>query len=274
MPRPPRAACAALCAVLCAALAAGPLASGCSDSRPALLLTGDAGDGLAVNSAALMVDTPASLALQGALALMDPSFPPVGGGPTVRGSGTATSGQVDVDFGSLYSGGVEVSGVVLRGLAQGTFTRSGQTATVTVTFPTLTGSNDALGASTISGTIAFALTLGTGTATGSMTGQASVVCGEAITYTPNAQASVTVSAGAATFALGGTARSLHSNRGDWTVAFGNLQAALTPTRFVSAGSVQLTRTSPSPAVTVTLVFTAPDRGTVTANGSTSDFDLR
>lgn len=262
-----------LLACLLVLLASSPLASGCGSSRRgATLLTGTAGDGLAVHSGALIVNTATSLAIQAALAAMaTPTFPPVQGGPTVRVSGTATNGSVELDFGSSFSSGVSISGVRMRGTVEAAFNRSGNSATITVTYPTYTGATDELGDAEVGGTLTFTTTLGSSTATGPLTGQVSLIAAEAITYTPNETASVTVQSGVTTFQLSGSATSVHSVRGTWTLSFGNLQSQLAPLQFVFPGTVSVVQGSTS----VTLTFTSQDQGNLQVNGgSTQSFDLR
>lgn len=258
---------------LLALLVATPLSSGCGSSRRgATLLTGTGGDGLAVHSGALIVNTPASLAIQAALAAMDTTtFPAVQSGPTVRVSGTTTNGTVELDFGSSFSSGVSISGVRMRGTVEAAFNRSGNSASITVTFPTYTGATDELGDAEVGGTLTFTTTLGTNVASGPLTGQASLIAAEAITYTPNETASVTVQGGITTFQLSGSATSVHSVRGTWTLSFGNLQSQLVPQQFVFPGTVSVVRGSDS----VTLSFTSQDQGNLQINGgSTQSFDLR
>lgn len=256
---------------LALALLAAAHAQGCSSSsRPATLLTGTAGDGLAVNKGALVVNLPASLAIQAALAAMDtPRFPPVNAGPTVRVSGTPTNGTVDLDFGT--SSRVTISGVAMRGVVQAAFNRTGSSASITVTFPTYFGASDELADAEVGGTLTYTTTLGTSSVTGPLTGQASLSAAEFITYTPNATATVTVASGVTTFQLAGSATSVNSVRGTWTLSFGNLQSQLDPQQFVFPGTVSLVNRGD----TVALTFTAQDQGTVRVNnGSTESFDLR
>lgn len=244
---------------------------GSSGSRPPR--TGFAQDGVAVSSGARIVDGTTLLALQAALALMEPTFPPVGTGATIRSQGTATQGSVDLDFGSGTSSGVDVFATRLRGVVAASYTRSGANATVTITFPSLSASTTDLGGTSVSGTITFQGTVGSGSATGSVTGLASVFSGEIADYAPAWTATLTSSGGTVTATQSGAGTSRNTVRGSWTLSFVGLTWQLAPGRALFPGTITLTRSGST--ATVTMVFDGPQRGRVSdsAAGTNERFEL-
>jgi hypothetical protein len=243
----------------------GLAAAGCGGSS-SKGLTGnfDADNGLAVHATVVAAEATSELALQAALARMDPAWQPVAG-PTGSTSGTATNGQVTLDFGSAFSSGTDVDGATLRGSLTATYARSGSSATVSVSFSSLTITTNQLGQADVTGGLTMTVTFNGTTANGTITGAVTTSSpSEQATVTPNVTYSLPGGA-TATVVQNGTLGYTGSARGSWTVALGNLTAQANPApRTINSGSVTLARTSGS-AVTVSLVFAGPNQGTVTTS---------
>lgn len=252
-------------------------AAGCNDfsGNPFFL---DAGDvGLAAYSPAVVAHSAAQMALQASMAAMEPgTFSPVQGTrPNVSYSGTSTNGSVTIDFGSSNTSGTEISDATLRGELQATFVRSGNNATVTVTFLTLVAQTESLGTVTVDGSLTYACTINGGTVTGTIS--ASVDVDSSIDFSTFSASSLSFTlSSSGTNVLSGSSRVQSTARGDWSLSDSNVTYGVDPpqSRVVSSGTAVVTRNSGS-ALSVSLLFTGPNVGTLTVSpgGDTRAFDL-
>lgn len=250
--------------------------AGCNDSSGDFFF--DAGDvGLAAHSPAVVAHSAGEMALQASMAIMQPgSFTAVQGTrPSVSASGTATNGSVVLDFGSSQTSGTVINDATLRGQVQATFVRNGNSATVTVTYTTLTARTDHLGDTSVSGTLTYACTINGGTVTGTITASVTVDGSpDRSTFTSTALSFTLSSTGSNVISGSSTVSS--TVRGDWTVSYANVTYTVDPplSRVVSSGSAVVTRNT-GQALSVSLLFTGPNVGTLTVSpgGSTRSFDL-
>lgn len=254
-------------AAVALALSAGLLAQACSGSRRGFFGDPDVQDAMTVYAATRAIDAAAALAVEAALARMDPAFPGLTPRPNVSASGTSTQGDVRLDLGSASSSGTPFAGVTLRGEVTATYARSANQATVAIALGALTAEADDLRFADVGGSLSATVTFSGASATVVVTGQATLATNEVIVVTPNVTFGVTA-AGAAATAVSSNQHTVSSGlRGQWTVALGTLSSQVEPQpRTTNTGTVGLTRTS-GRGVTVTLIFTAPDRGTLTVSTS-------
>lgn len=255
----------------------GLAASGCNGSSGSLYFQ-DLGDvGLAAHSPAVVAHSAAQMALQASMAFMEPgTFAPVQGTrPNVVNSGTSTNGSVLVDFGSSNTSGTEISDATLRGEIQATFVRSGNSATVTVTFLTLVAQTESLGTVIVDGSLTYACTINGATVTGTISASVDVdSSADFSTYSANTLGFTLSSSG--TNVLSGSSTVQSTARGNWSLSFSNVTYGVDPptARVVSSGTAVVTRNTGS-ALSVSLLFTGPNVGTLTMSpgGDTRSFDL-
>ncbi|MCO5165536.1 MAG: hypothetical protein M9894_04090 [Planctomycetes bacterium] len=252
----------------------GAALEGCGDSRRRGLLFDRADDAIAANSPAIVGHAAGQLALQAALAAMEPgTFTTPQARPHVQTSGTATNGTVVLDFGDLGTSGARVNEATLRGLVVATYARSGAAATVTVSFQTLLASTAHLGLVDVFGTLTYACTISGSTCAGVVSGAVTTDGGFDTTTVQTSSVSFTLSAGS--MVLAGTSVVTSTARGAWTITYAGLTSATDPpaARFISTGTAVITRASGSLAVS--LLFTGPNQGTLTLSpgGGTRSFKL-
>lgn len=262
---------------LLAVALAGLASAGCNDTSSGIFFF-DAGDvGLAAHSPAVVAHSAAQMALKASLAIMEPgSFQPVQGTrPNISASGTATNGSVTVDFGSSQTSGTEISDATLRGEVQATFVRSGNSATVTVTYTTLVATTEHLGTVVVDGSLTYACTINGGTVTGTISSSVDVDSSRDFSRFTSTSLSFTLSS-AGSNVISGSSNVQSTARGDWTISYANVTYTVDPqqARVVSSGSAVVTRNTGS-ALSVSLLFTGPNVGTLTVSpgGSTRSFDL-
>jgi len=218
--------------------------------------------------------TPATVALQATLAAIDSAFPALGAPPTVTRTGTAMSGTVTVDFG----GGTVVNAATVSGAVSVTYDRAGNSATFSLSFVDVLVTTSANGALAVDGSLTSSVTLGgAGTASGTLDGSLSVAStgasGQSDAVSVTFDLSWTASGGA--LVLSGRTTSSGTRHGSWTIDLASLTFALAaPPRAISAGTISLLRQAGAP-VTVTIVFTGPNTGTITTTppGTTTAFSL-
>lgn len=255
----------------------GAGAVGCNGSGGDVFFFDVADVGLAAHSPAVVAHSSGQMALQAALAAMEPgAFPGIQGTrPNVSYSGTATNGSVVLDFGSSGTSGTEISDVTLRGELQATYVRNGANATVTVTYTTLVARTDHLGSVLVDGTITYGCTISGTTVTGTITASVDTDSSSDLSTFTSTSLSFTLSA-AGTNVVSGSSSVQSTARGTWTLTHSNVTFGIDPptSRVISSGSAVVTRTSGS-ALGVSLLFTGPDSGTLTVSpgGSTRSFEL-
>lgn len=256
------------------ALGVGAVIAGCGHHRSDPLF-GDAGDeGLAANSPTVVALAAGDLALLASLAVMDAPNHAIGPRPNVTVSGTSTSGQVRLEFGSTSDTGNEVAEVDLRERVDATFTRSGASGTVNVSFPTLFARTDHLGTVDVTGSMVYTCNFSGTTCTGTIVVDVTTSNSFDIS-TVSGTINYTITGGVIRH-TSGTLSTDSTDRGDWTSSLSNVDLDLsTPAfRFIDSGTIGLTRTTGS-ALGVSLLFTSPNRGTltITPGSTTRSFDL-
>lgn len=255
----------------------GLAAEGCGGSRRRGLFFDVGDEAIAANSPALIGHAAGKLALQAALAAMEPgSYAAPQARPHVQTSGTATNGTVVLDFGDFGTSGTRVDEATLRGLVVATYVRNGAAATVSVSFQTLVASTTHLGLVDVFGTLTYACTISGPTCTGAVSGSVTTDDGFDVSTAQTSGVTFTLSGTPGTLVLSGTTFVASSARGAWTITYVGLTSAVDPpsARFISAGTAVITRTSGS-ALSVSLLFTGPNQGTLTLSpgGGTRSFKL-
>lgn len=215
-----------------------------------------------------------SLALEATLNQIDPTnFAPLSGPPAVTAVGDATSGTVTIDFGT----GTEVNNATVSGTVVGTYSVSGNSVTVTVTFSSLTANTSKAGSMAIDGSLTLTATLnGTSNISGAFTGSVTAtVGGETTTVTPNLTYNIDGTPTSGDIDLAGTMGIDSSVYGDWTATLSAITATVSQsTRSINSGTLELDRSS-FPPITVTMQFTGANSGTleVSPTGYSKDFTL-
>ncbi|MHC4814284.1 MAG: hypothetical protein ACYTGO_18040 [Planctomycetota bacterium] len=251
-------------------LLAGFLWSGCSDASK---LT-DADTAEATASSAHTTAALGSMALEASLNQIDPTnFAPLSGPPSVNAVGNATSGTVTIDFGT----GTQVNNATVSGTMIGTYSVSGNSVTVTVTFSSLTANTSAGGDATFDGSLTLAATLnGTSNIAGTLTGSVTASNGgDTTTVTPNLTYAIDGTPTTGDITLAGTVGLDSSVYGDWTATLTAITATVSQTdRVINSGTLAMARTS-FPPITATMVFTGQNSGTldVSPGGFSKNFTL-
>lgn len=251
--------------------AAGLAAAGCGGSGGGAIFRDEGDEAIAANMPALIALGAGQMALKESLSRMDASFGPTAARPNVSASGNSASGSVTLDFGGSSTSGTVINEVRYRGEVDATYVRAGSSATVNVDFRSLTAEDEYLGLSDVDGTLTYSVTIGTGTATGSITGDVAVDTTVQLNDFEPQNLTFTLTDSTDQIVHTGTSEVVSSLRGDWNLSYGNLLSVLeTPAaRSINSGSAALTRTSGS-SVSVTLLFTSPNAGTLTITpGSTT-----
>lgn len=217
---------------------------------------------------------PATVGIEAALAAIDSSFPALGAPPTVTVTGTSTDGTVTVDFGTA----TVVNNATVGGSVAVSYVRSGNGATLGLTFSGLEVTTSANGSVTVSGDLTSSVTLGgSGTASGTLKGTMTVSTSSSNGQTDSVTSTLdlTWSASAGTLVVSGRITSNGTRNGSWTLDLASLTLAVAaPPRSITAGTITLMRQLGVP-VTVTIAFTGTNTGTITTNppGTTTTFSL-
>jgi hypothetical protein len=216
-----------------------------------------------------------SMALQASLNQIDPTnFAPLSSPPLVNGTGDATSGTVNIDFGT----GTMVNNATVAGEMVASYTVTGGTSvSITVTFSNLTTMTSAAGTATIGGSLTLSGTLNsssniTGTISGSLTAMAS---GNSTTVTPTLTYAIDGTPSTGDITVDGTVGIDSSLYGEWTATLTAIHALISQaTRVIDTGTAALER-SGFPSVTVTMMFTGANAGSleVDPSGYTKNFTL-
>lgn len=260
---------------LAAGLTVAAVVAGCGDHRGRSVFQDDGDEGLAANSPTIVAMAAGSMALQAAIAVMDPTnHDVIQARPNVSVSGTSTNGSLELDFGTTSSTGNEIAEVDLREELDATFTRSNNSGTVNVSFPSLIARTDHLGTVDVFGTMVYTCTFSGATCSGTVVLDLTTVSNFE-TSDVSGTLNYTVTNGVVRY-TSGTLDTDSSVHGDWTSTVSNVELDTNQAsfRFIDSGSIGLTRTSGS-SLGVSLLFTSPNRGTLTISpGSTTrSFDL-
>jgi hypothetical protein len=236
--------------------------SGCDASLTNLSALLDADQAEATASSAQTTAALGSLALEATLNQIDPAnFAGLSGPPVVNATGDATSGTVTVDI----AAGTEINNASVSGSVIATYLVTGGTSvSITVSFPSLTANTSAGGAMTIDGSLTLTATLnGTSNIAGSLTGSATTtVDGQTTTVTPDLTFAIDGTPTTGNISLGGDIGIDSSLYGDWTATLTSLTGTISQaTRVISEGAIGLARNS-FPPVSVTMLFTAANSGTL------------
>lgn len=248
---------------LAAVLGPGLVTAGCGSSSHSGASASSDAQGENVNTTAMPTTSLAELALGASLAQIDPAnFPALQTPPTVTATGTPASGTATIDFGS----GTTVNDGTISGTLDVTWTSSvsGQTTTATITAsPSNMTVTDRGQTATITGTLTIGATITGTTATGTITGPLTVTSPSYGTSVIAANLTYSLDGATGVITLGGDMDISNTIYGDWTATFSAVTATVTQTgRDVTSGTIELVRNT-FPSVTVTLLFTAPNAGTLT-----------
>ncbi len=215
-----------------------------------------------------------SIALEACLNQVDPShFAPLSAPPSVSATGDANGGTVTVDFGT----GTKVNNATVSGTVIGTYSVSGSSVSVTVTFSGVTAQTAAAGPIAVTGSLTLTATLnGSSNVSGTLTGSVTTTAGSnTTTVTPNLTYSVDGTPTTGDIDLNGTIGLDSSVYGDWTATLNAINATISQTsRDINSGTLVLDRSS-FPSITVTMQFSAANTGTldVSPSGYTRSFTL-
>jgi hypothetical protein len=257
--------------------AAGLTAAGCGGSGGTKFFNDEGDVAIAAAMPSVIALGAGQMALAESLYRMDPSFSPVAPRPNVSHAGDTTSGGLTLDFGGTNTSGTTINGVRYRGELDATYVRSGSSATVNIDFTSLTAETDYLPFSGVGGTLTYSVTIGSGTATGSITGDVAVDSSTQLNDFEPQNLTFTLTNATDHMVHSGTSEVATTARGDWNLSFGNLGATLDPVsaRSITSGSAAITRTTGS-SLSVTLLFTGGSNSgtlTISPGSETRSFDL-
>jgi len=214
-----------------------------------------------------------SVVLEAALNQIDAAnFAPLNGPPSVVATGNATAGTVTLDFGT----GTAVNNATIAGTAVGTYSVSGNSVTVTVTFSGMTAQTSSAGSMAVTGSMTLTATLnGSSNISGAMTGTVTTTVGsDTNAVTPNLTYSIDGTPTTGDITLAGTIGLDSSVYGDWTATLTAINATVSQTsRDINSGTLELDRSSFP--ITATMLFTGANTGTldISPGGFQKDFTL-
>lgn len=248
---------------------------GCGDSSSSGgggTTTSDSTQGEEVTSAAVQAGAgTASLALQAALAQLTSAVPAPQTPPSLSVTGDASSGSATLDFGA----GTTIYNATVSGAITSSWTRSGDSATVTLGFSSLSVTNAQNGTLLLSGDLSASVDLSGANPTGRLSGSLALSTSPTNGTSDSVSASFDVGYSLAntTLVLDSDVTLSSSRNGSWTLAMTSLTLD-TSARAITSGTLTCTRTT-GPSVTVTFAFTSANAGTLTVTppGTSQPFSL-